>query len=261
MKSWGPYPNNNTDILIYSIGALDEGHGPALSRQTDDIFAIQTATNIFKQTGFPYRFHLPYVSDRMGEIAKDWCPPWMPPEETIQRVAEDIKADIATWRKPVSYVVIISGHGGNNFLKREEKKLAYSVGVPALYIEPFSHAMISEKYDQFIITHADKGEHSVAAYLGILDEKKLKMINDLAAEKPQKALEKWKPIAGLGWYVLYGGIRYEPLRNPDFGLIQTAHRFLNEKKIVVDNDLGQDLFETNVRAAVDQITKFTSDWP
>ena len=71
MKQWGPHPNRQSDILIYSMGSLDEGHGPALSRQNDDLVVIRIATQVSERTGFPYRGHLPYSSDRAGEIARD----------------------------------------------------------------------------------------------------------------------------------------------------------------------------------------------
>ena len=93
MKEWGPHKYMGSDVLIYSLGSLYEGHGPALSPQNDDHVAIRTATQVSEQTGFPYRGHLPFSSDRSGEIAKDWHPAWQELEEVTQGIIDYIKND------------------------------------------------------------------------------------------------------------------------------------------------------------------------
>jgi creatinine amidohydrolase/Fe(II)-dependent formamide hydrolase-like protein len=258
MKNWGPQTHRDSDILIYSLGSLDEGHGYALSRQNDDFVAIRTATRVSERTGFTYRGHLPFSSDRVGEIAKDWCPAWMEPEKVTQGIINYLKKDISDWHKDISNAVIISGHGGNNFLKDEEKRLLDSIGVPTLYIIVYDEVKVTHKdYGEIEVGHANHGEHSVAAYMDLLNKKNLNTINEVAKKDPKKALENWKPLSGLGWYVLFGGPRYEPLRKPEYGLVEQAEKFMKEKRIIADVDLGRELFNKNLENTVKQITDFT----
>ena len=84
------------------------------------------------------------------------------------------------------------------------------------------------------------------------------MINELAARDPRKALENWKPLCRLGWYVLFGGPRYEPLRNRAYGLEEEAKRFLKEKRIIADSKVGRELFNQNLEKTIKQIQDFTS---
>ncbi len=194
----------------------------------------------------------------MGEIARDWCPAWQEPEEATQGITDYIKRDISRWPGKASHAVIISGHGGNNFLKDQEGRLSDSIGVPTLYIIPFDGVTATLKgYGEIDVGHADHGEHSVAAYMNLLNRESLDMINGVAAENPKGALENWKPLSGLGWYILFGGPRYEPLRNPDYGLVQQAERFMKEKRIIADPEVGRELYEKNLDKALKQILDFT----
>jgi creatinine amidohydrolase/Fe(II)-dependent formamide hydrolase-like protein len=124
------------DVLLYSLGSIDEEHGPALPGMIDDVIAVRSAFDIFVQTGFRYRKHLPYVSDRVGEIARDWCSHWMSQEKLVGRVISDIRTDAAQWPRPVSHVVLINGHGGNNFLKDREQNISERIGIPFLFVVP-----------------------------------------------------------------------------------------------------------------------------
>ena len=258
MKSWGLHERGETDVLVYSMGSIDEGHGAALQRDNDDIVAKRTAVLACERLGIQYRGHLPFGSDRVGEIARDWCPAWTEPEEALSGIVDYIKNDIGKWPKKVSHVAIISGHGGNNFLKDEEERISQETGVPAYYVCPFEECKTThEVYGEIEVEHANSGEHSVAAYMGVLDNEALGEINRVAKEDPKKALELWKPLCGLGWYVLFGGPRYEPLRNPDWGLADHANRFMKEKHILGDYAVGKALFEQNLDNTIRQIRDFT----
>lgn len=242
-------------VLLYSIGSIEEGHGPALSKQNDDLFAIETCKRISKATGFRYEKHLPYSSDRVGEIARDWCPVWIAPSELMRFIIRDMKSDIARMGE-ISHVIIFSGHGGNNFLKDAENEISGEIGVPFLYLIPYDGVMVDTKHGKMGVGHADNGEHSVAAYMGLLDKEKLDMINLLAAKDPREAMRKWKPLSGLGGYVLFGGERYDALRNPAYGLRSEAERFIEEKRILADPEIGKELFEKNLEVAIQKATDF-----
>jgi len=249
--------SRTADVLLYSLGSLDEGHGPALPRRMDDHFAVRCAVDIFARTGFPYRKHLPYVSDRVGEIARDWCPLWMPPDDLIRSVTDDLRGDIARWPRAVSHVVLINGHGGNNFLKDHERALSRKIGRPVFFAVPMEGDGIRHpQYGLVRCTHADSGEHSLAAFLGLLDRARLRTVNAVAARDPGKALARWKPIAGLGWYVLFGGPRYEALRKPEYGLLRTAREFLENPVIIGDPDIGRRFYVKHLEKTIRSIRRF-----
>jgi hypothetical protein len=131
--------------------------------------------------------------------------------------------------------------------------------VPLLYVEPFEGVSAYLKgYGKISMSHAYHGEHSVAAYMGLLNKKAFDEINRVTGMDPERALENWKPLVRLGWYVLYGGPRYEALRNPDHGRIQAVKRFLKERLIIADPGVGRELFEKNLASTVKLIMEFTN---
>ncbi len=245
------------DVLLYSLGSIDEAHGPALPRWIDDHLAARTALDVSVRTGFPYRKHLPYVSDRVGKIARDWCPLWVPPNVMARRVAADIRGDIALWARPVSRVALINGHGGNNFLKEREQALSMAVGVPVFFAVPLEgDGVVVPRFGRIRCSHADSGEHSLAAFLGVLDENRLRSVNAAASRDPRKALTRWKALAGLGWYVLYGGPRFEALRKPEYGLLRTAEDFLANPVILGNADIGRKLYTDHLERTVRSLRRF-----
>ena len=257
MKEWGLHKRSDTDVLIYSMGSIDEGHGAALQRDNDDLVAKRTAVLAAERLGIQYSAHIPYGSDRAGEIAKDWCPAWIEPGEATKKVIGFIRENIRTWPKKVSHAVIISGHGGNNFLKDEEQRMSKEVGVPVLYVEPYEGCRVDDpQYGVIEMEHANSAEHSVAAYMGLLDEKKLAEINRVAAEDPEKALKEWPPLCGLGGFTEFGGPRYEALRNPEWGIRKHAKRFLQEREIIADPEVGRRFFEQNLDNTIGKIAEF-----
>jgi len=263
LKATGLFHGSNREVLIYSIGASNEGHGNALPSNIDDYVAIRTAVLVSEQTGSTYRGHLPYSSDRAGITALDWNPGYIKMEDLIKNIVIDIKRDIQNLERygfRTSHVAVIGGHGGNNFLKEEETKLCHAIGVPFLYIPPFHgvHAK-SKRYGKVVISHADHGEHSVALYLGLLDKEKLDKINEIAKKDPIEAIRQNQPIMGLVFYVLpeLGGNRYQALRTRRKDLLDVAIRFVKrEKRIIADYDVGKQLFEGNVLATRKQIENF-----
>jgi creatinine amidohydrolase/Fe(II)-dependent formamide hydrolase-like protein len=263
LREDGPFHKRKREILIYSIGASNEGHGSAIPSNIDDYTAIRVAVSVCEQTGFTYRGHLPYSSDRSGLTARDWNPSFIKREDLIKNVARDIKRDIKNLEKygtRASHVVVIGGHGGNNFIKDEEAKLFHAIRVPFLYVPPFPGVYAkSKKYGKVVITHADHGEHSVALYLGMLDKEKLEKINKIAKKDPIKALRQNPPIMGLGFYVLseLGGDRYNDLRSRHKDLVDVAKKFVKkDKKVIADYDVGRQLFEGNVVTTRKLIEKF-----
>lgn len=258
MKDWGLHKRGSVDVLVYSMGSIDEAHGPALQRDNDDVVAKRTAVLAAETLGAQYKGHLPFGSDRVGEMARDWCPAWIPPEEAVKGIIEYVKRDIGSWPNEVSHVAIISGHGGNNFLGDEQEVLSEGIVVPTLYVHPFVDCKTTHpELGEIEVEHANHGEHSVAEYMGVLFREGLEEINEQAGKDPEEALRKWPVLSGLGGYFLYGGPKYEALRNPDWGMADHAKRFLRERKIIADYRVGKALFEQNLSNAIEKIRDFT----
>jgi hypothetical protein len=245
------------------MGASDEAHGPALPRQIDDYMAVRTAIDLCMKQGFFYRGHIPYCGDRIGEIAKDWCPAYMDNDLVIERVKEHITDDMTNvrtfLRKNARAVAIINGHNGNDFLKQEEQHISNHLNVPFTYLPPFEDATISdERLGNISVNHADIGEHSIAAFLGLLDNTKLDSMNGVAARDPNEALKRWPAIAGLGGYRLLGGSRYDILRESKFDVLASARRFITLRKMIADYEIGKELYEKNLKNAYDNLRKFVA---
>jgi creatinine amidohydrolase/Fe(II)-dependent formamide hydrolase-like protein len=260
-KENGPFEKRNRRVLVFSIGAGNESHGTALPSNIDDCAAIKIATDVAMKLGLTYVGHLPYSSDRTGSIAKDWNPGYIPKKVFLRMMVADLKRAIRVQSKfgnVPSHVIVIGGHGGNNFLKEEEASLGEELGIPFRYVPPFQGfiRMKSKKLDRIQITHADDGEHSVGLYLGLLDKRKLRIINEVAKKDPEEALRQNPAIMGLGYYVLPGlsGKKYENLRSRHKELVNAALKFVKtDRRIIADYDIGKRLMEENVKSAVRQI--------
>jgi creatinine amidohydrolase/Fe(II)-dependent formamide hydrolase-like protein len=262
-KESGPFPSRNRRVLVFSIGAGNESHGAALPSNIDDYAAIITASTVAMRLGLTYVGHLPYSSDRAGELARDWNPGYISRDELRTRVLEDVRRAIDLQKEfqgnPASLVVVVSGHGGNNFLEEEEAALSEGLGVPFRYVRPFpkGSSIRSRKHGHLEVTHADDGEHSVGLYLGLLDKKKLRKINETARRDTKEALRRDPAIMGLGYYVLsdLSGDKYADLRARHKELLRTARKFLRDRRIVADHDSGRQLMRKNIADTLSQVKK------
>jgi creatinine amidohydrolase/Fe(II)-dependent formamide hydrolase-like protein len=252
-KENGPFDSRNRRVLVFSIGASNEGHGAALASNIDDYAAILTATAVSMRLGLTYVGHLPYSGDRAGELARDWNPGYLARGVLRAKLVQDVRRAVDLQEElgnKASLVVVISGHGGNNLLEEEEAALSEASGVPFRYVRPFPRgsSVRSKKHGRVEITHADDGEHSVGLYLGLLDNKKLRKINETARRDPEKALKQDPTLMGLGYYVLpeLSGDRYQDLRARHAELLRTARKFLRDRRVVADYDVGKKLMDKNV---------------
>jgi creatinine amidohydrolase/Fe(II)-dependent formamide hydrolase-like protein len=262
-KENGPFDKRYRQVLVFSIGAGNESHGTALPSNIDDCAAIRIATEASLKLGLTYVGHLPYSSDREGPVAKDWNPGFIPRKTLLRMLTGDIKRAMrlqSRFGNEPALVVVVGGHGGNNFLKEEETSLKEDLGVPFLYVPPFQRFLRIKtgKSDKMRITHADDGEHSVGLFLGVLDEKKLRKINEVAKKDPEEALRQNPAIMGLGYYVLphLGGKKYENLRRRHEELVGAAQKFVvNDRQIVADYEVGKRFMDKNIENAVSEIKR------
>ncbi len=252
-------------IKVYSIGASNENHGPAIPSNIDDLFAKRTSVIVCERTGADYRMHLPYSGDGVGNIAKDWNPGFMYSGTMVSYITRDIKYDVMRQRnllgshRTVKGAVIISGHGGNNFLGHADilNHLSKHADIPVIYIPPLDGIYADHPLGRLIPSHADDSEHSIALYMGVLNQKGLEEITELARKDVYEVIKKWPELMGLAGYVLpSGGERYNKLRELAPGLIEMANKFLERKSIIVDRSCGEELFNKNVDVTVRKIIGF-----
>ncbi|MBD3338175.1 MAG: hypothetical protein GF353_03645 [Candidatus Lokiarchaeota archaeon] len=244
MDKWGPFEEKESKWVLFTVGNPYEGHGLALPRNIDDLHAKKAANDLEFTTGQRYVAHIPYTTDRVGDIAKEWSPYYIPWEEFYQKSVEFMKYFIELLRargEEVSRVMLIIGHGGNYDLIerkcqraiRSELDLSRFVSVTALvsrrqaglvieevkklaktYIEnngPQYGFDTAEDLADFFMRillsagHASHTEYSLAAALGVCDMEKVAIMNQLLEKDFEGALKKWPPIGGLGGYLMAGG--------------------------------------------------------
>lgn len=251
MRRWGPFEEKEYQWLIFSVGNPNEGHGLAIPRATDDFHARKAAFDLQNHTGQRYVAHIPYTTDSVGDVAKDWSPNYLPWEEFFQKTIDFIKYHLNVIRemnRKASRVFLITGHGGNRqILEKESQKLIEEelnidafISITSLVdrkdanlvleeVRKLAEDMIQKRgtrfgfskskkledfYTKILLSagHASHVEHSIMAYLGLCDMNKVKIMNDLLEKDFEKALRKWPPIGGLGGYLLAGGKYIEALK-------------------------------------------------
>ncbi|MFX1355881.1 MAG: hypothetical protein ACFFA8_01230 [Promethearchaeota archaeon] len=276
MDDWGPYGKKEGEWLIFSIGNPEEGHGYALPRNIDDIHSQHVAVLISRKTGGRYVAHIPWSTDNVGPIAKDWSPKTIPVNEIVEKLIAFLKFHISNYQEmglAASKVFIYSGHGGNNPIVDYTEKIQSELNLEQLFIsttegfadqiadkalreiENLSIKLTAEGEDQkkirrnlikivTSIDHAGHFEHSLAAALDVLDNEKLELMNKELEKDFYAAIMKWPPLGGLGGFLIHGG-KYEKFlgtKEIDIGghwkCLNTLRR-LNGGKVLIIKELAE----------------------
>ncbi len=258
MESWGPYGKSENKVLIFSIGNEYEGHGPALPKDTDSRIAKYIAQRLAHESGQRYCAHIPFQTDRVGKCAQAWMPLYIPMEEFAQKVTkfinnycEIIKDSVPNFKN----IVIINGHGGNKgleaYLKAENfpvpVQIKFAVSLELDKIVKFMETKLkmnifSKRKREMLalsIGHADDFEHSVAHAVGIVDEVKLKELNEQLKKDFENTLKKYPVLGGLGGYIEFGDENFDVLRLEKLNLVECYQKFKNKGKIELFPELGQ----------------------
>ena len=276
MDDWGPFGKNEGKWLIFSIGNPVEGHGYALPRNIDDLLSQRVAHLISCKTGGRYVGHIPWATDNFTSIAKDWAPKSIPVKEIVKNIIDFIKFHTEIYKKmdlPTSRILIYSGHGGNNPLIHYVKEIRDVLQLERLIIST-TEDIAEDNIDRIMVeldklsidlatkggnprqikrilikvllstAHAGHFEHSLGAALGVLDEEKLKIMNEELERDFESALNKWPPIGGLGGFLIAGGEYTEALGTNDndkFGLWNCLKRLrtLDNGKVRIFKELGE----------------------
>ena len=187
--------------------------------------------------------HIPWSTDNVGPIAKDWSPKTIPVNEMVEKLKNFIKYHIEIYKDMgllALNVFIYSGHGGNNPLTKYSQKLKSELKLENLIIsstegiaDQIAEKVLRElhklsvdlaqedqtpkdlrrKFVKIVtsIDHAGHFEHSLAAALGVLDRKKLEVMNKELEKDFDAAIKKWPPLGGLGGFLIHGGKYLKPL--------------------------------------------------
>lgn len=249
---------------IYSIGASDEDHSPALPNNTDDVWAKRISLVTSEKLGADYRGHLPFSGDGVGDIAKAWNHNYVPQEELVEGVKNWIINDIQLNKgERFNHISIISGHGGNNFLKGKLEDISNSLGVPIFYFPPLVGLETEHPdFGRIIPGHANPCEHSLGLYLNQFTNGQ--SFNQRAFDEMAKAVWddpikflKEHPSVELAGYCL-------PELDPEgkFANLQTDHRverakkFVKRKEVFANYDVGKHFYDGEIQNAIEQIDAF-----
>lgn len=272
MDDWGPFTKQCKDTLVFSIGNPDEGHGPALSPDNDSRCANFVACKVCEKSGARFIAHIPYTTDRVGEIAKAWSPGYIPMDECVKRSVSFVKYHCTILKErgiPFNKIFVIVGHGGNNGIENypEWAELAAEFGLDAIKfagtirvdigkilmaLEPFPEET-RQCYLGIKGGHADTIEHSIATLYGGVDHGKLYAMNQYILERgTDAALKRWPVIGGLGGYLKFGGDFFEPLRKVP-GLVECLHKFEQDKQVYVFPDFARIVMDISIATTVRDI--------
>ena len=180
---------------------------------------------------------------------------------------------------PSDRVFIFTGHGGNNILADYTNEIRQNLNLKDLIITTTDDIVknankimeaskdlttqlakngedkrkIAKTLVKILLSagHASHMEHSLGASIGILDEKKLKEMNELLTSNFENALSKWPPIGGLGGYLLAGGKYTEALgteKDDKFGLWNCLKglKDLDDGRLKPIKELGDMIINTTV---------------
>lgn len=256
----GPFGKDEDKAIIFSVGNSNEAHGFALPRDIDGRQARWVAINAANKAGARYIGHIPYSTDRVGDIAINWSPNYIPLEKFFQKSIQFMKYHInllEDYGIPFEKVIIVNFHGGNIFPRKEVREIKKELGYKVKAFGPFDLDLNSadqEKINYWLVErgvkpgHADTTEHSIAAVLGLVDYQKLEVMNNLIKKDIKAAVRKWPAIGGLGGYLEFGGEEFDPLRDPKIGLTTCYEKFKADGKIYIHKELGQFIIDSLVKS-------------
>jgi len=262
LNTYGPHRTENRKVVILTVGNDMEAHGCAMPPDIDSRNIRAIAHLACQRTGATFLGHLPYSTDSVGEIARNWSPWYLPFEEFVKKVTRSASQLVGSLSFSPRKAFILIGHGGNRLLPTENERLSKALRVPVEafmpgFVEGFDLAgsEIGEALMQILLAggeHAYIMEHSAAAYLGDIDEEKLAEMNRVAERDPLEALKRWPAVAGLGGYIEFGGKEFDPLREIE-GLRLSVEDFKKRRAIIADRQLGKTIVEAVTEFVVKRI--------
>jgi creatinine amidohydrolase/Fe(II)-dependent formamide hydrolase-like protein len=246
MDGYGPFKQDEDKVLIFSIGNDFEAHGPALPKDIDSRVAKALAVSVANASGANYCAHIPFSTDMTGEIAKYWSPRYLSFDVFANKTLKFMQFNLKELSYKPEKIVIINGHGGNTRLLAMIDKYTEKLGITVDVFIPEA-VRIPLGYTG---EHAYIAEHSVAAYLGVLDSLRLNEINQVAGQDPLEALRRWPALAGLGGFIEFGGERFSALRQLNHECLE---HFKSKRRIEATKELGDKIFNAMVNSIKEQL--------
>jgi creatinine amidohydrolase/Fe(II)-dependent formamide hydrolase-like protein len=246
INGYGPFREAEAETLVFSIGNDYEAHGPALPKDIDSRVAKELAIKVANATGASYCSHIPFSTDMTGDIAKYWSPYYIPFEEFTDKTLKFIQFYLKQLPRKPKKIVILNGHGGNTRLLAMIDSYTAKLGVQVdVFISAETRIPLGYSGE-----HAYIAEHSVAAYLGVMDRKRLNELNEVASQDPMEALRRWPAVAGLGGFIEFGGEKFSILRTLNGECLE---HFKSKRMIQGDPELGEKLFLSMVQSVKENI--------
>jgi hypothetical protein len=243
---------------VFTVGNDVEEHGPALPLDVDSRTILAMAVRFTETTGATFAAHVPYTSDRVGELALEWSPAFIPYDEFKRKLIRYCKEIVRAWPVDPERVVLLIGHGGLLPLVPEIDEVEAQLGIRTeAFFPPAMGAAFLDLPEGFEANetlreivggkgeHAYIMEHSIAAHFGFLAWDKLALLNRLAGQDPEAVLRRWPVLAGLGGFVKFGDERYDPLRDlvDDF----CSDDFLGRRRLPVSAAAGAAVVEAALK--------------
>jgi hypothetical protein len=263
IENYGPYQSRMRRVALFSVANDFEAHGLPMPPNTDTLLAQNWCRLISQRLGVSYIAHIPYSTDSVGEVARNWSPYYLDFNEFSDKLRDFVAWHLKRLNFEPEKVVILIGHGGNRRLPEREESLTAALGVPVQCLLPgVSELLIYPEFEAIDVIYdiAVKGgehayilEYSLMAYYGHFDFAKLDTLNEVAARDPLEALKRWPAIAGLGGFIEFGGREYDGLRQIE-GLVVALEDFKKRRKILVDAELGKRASELLVNHFCERIT-------
>jgi creatinine amidohydrolase/Fe(II)-dependent formamide hydrolase-like protein len=245
-------------VAIFSMGNACEAHGPALPPDIDDRTGAAIATRVACASGARYVGHVPYATDGVGDLAREWSPAYMPLDDFYAATAELVGTllrcsyDAAGESRP-RVVAFVSGHGGNAAITPHLARLAGDLGVERCLYSLSMRVPDGERGVQ----HADAIEHSVARALGrgCLDEARLAAVDaEIRDDAAFFAMLRTSPaIAGMSGFYVFGDGRFDVLRARYAGMKESVRAFAEERRVDADVERGRRIVEHTVETIAREI--------
>jgi creatinine amidohydrolase/Fe(II)-dependent formamide hydrolase-like protein len=244
------------EAAIFSMGNACEAHGPALPPDIDDRTGAAIATRVACASGARYVGHLPFASDGVGDLAREWSPAYLPFDEfyasTLELARTILRASYDLVGEPRPRVVaFVSGHGGNGVLAPHLERLATDLGVARCLYSLSMRVPAGERGVQ----HADSIEHSVARALGrgCLDDARLASIDPSTDATFFTTLQRHPAIAGMSGFYVFGDERFDVLRARYAGVKESVRAFVEERRVEANAERGRAIVHHSVETIAREI--------
>ncbi len=245
-------------VAVLSMGNACEAHGPALPPDIDDRTGAAIATRVACASGARYVGHVPYATDGVAELAREWSPAYLAFDEFFAATVDIVSTllrhsyDVAGQPRP-RVVAFVSGHGGNGIVVPHLERLARE-----LRVERCLYSLSMRVPDGARgVQHADDIEHSVARALGrgCLDEARLASVDAELRDDASffATIRKHPAMAGMSGFYVFGDDRFDALRARYAGVKESVRAFVDERHVAADAARGHAIIDHTVETIAAEI--------